>query len=390
MSLEKLTRFGHALVNQEEARIIVEPNQRASGYWFGGGNMAQHEDILYLVGRYRNAGDSRAGLGLGERGLELAVFRSDDRCDTFEKVLSLSKNDLAGMDEEGKAVKSIEGSSLNFTPDGVELYVSSEKALSYPDDIGEYQKPDTGIWTVEHCKAKDIESIPECSLKTVLRSSDPRWLHLKDPTIHRLANGDTLLGFVTHPFNWASSNTAFCLIEKGRGLTSPVFNFFQRGFTWDVAVNRATAWLNVPRVGEFADNPKTLIFYDGAESMRDLDEHKHALRRHRGYSCEELGGLAVADDSGVGDIQRLSVNEPIFTSPMGTRCSRYVDILETREGFYATWQQSQDDPVPAAGHELPQQGGRGKHTHLDEPSFCEHISHEALGILCCIVFLFTP
>ena len=343
MSLEKLTRLGHALVNQEKARIIVEPNQMASGYWFGGGNMAQHEDILYLVGRYRNAGDSRTGLGLGERGLELAVFRSEDAGDTFEKVISLSKNDLAGMDEEGKAVKSIEGSALNFTPDGVELFVSSEKALSYPDGLSEYQKPDTGIWTIEHCKAKDVDSIPECKLKTVLRSSDPRWLHLKDPTIHKQSNRDTLLGFVIHPFNWTSSNTAYCLIDDGQGLKPPVFNFFQRGFTWDVAVSRATAWLNVPRVGEFSDHHKTLIFYDGAESMRDLNEHKEALKRHRGYSCEELGGLAVADDSGVGDIQRLSVKEPLFISPRGTGCSRYVDVLETRVGFYATWQQSQDD-----------------------------------------------
>ncbi|MBT3283780.1 exo-alpha-sialidase [Candidatus Bathyarchaeota archaeon] len=343
MSHEKLTRFGYALVNQEKARVIIEPNQRASGYWFGGGNMSQHEDLLYLVGRYRNAGDSRKGLGLGERGLELAVFRSEDAGYTFDKVISLSKNDLAGMDEEGRAVKSIEGSTLSFTPDGVELYVSSEKALSYPDDIVEYQKPDTGIWTIEYCKARDVESISECTLKTVLRSSDPRWLHLKDPTIHKLANGGTVLGFVTHPFSWSSSNTAYCSINERRELNEPVFNFLQRGFTWDVAVSRATAWLNVPRVGKFADGPKTLIFYDGAESMRDLDEHKEALKRPRGYSCEELGGLAVSDASGVGDIQRLSVKEPLFTSPMGTGCSRYVDILETREGFYATWQQSQDD-----------------------------------------------
>ena len=305
--------------------------------------MVQHGDLLYLVGRYRNAGDSRTGLGLGERGLELAVFESEARRDTFEKVFSLSKNDLTRMDEESKVVKSIEGTAVLFTPDGVELYVSSEKELSYPDDLAEYQKPDTGIWTIEHCKAKDIESIPDCKLKTILRSTDPRWLHLKDPTIHKLANGGTLLGFVTHPFNWSSSNTAYCHINERRGLNKPVFNFFQRGFTWDVAVSRATAWLNVPRVGEFTDNPRTLIFYDGAESMRDLDEHKQALRRPRGYSCEELGGLAVADGSGVGDIQRLSVTEPLFTSTLGTGCSRYVDVLESEDGYYATWQQSQED-----------------------------------------------
>ncbi len=343
MNLEKLTRLGHALVNQEEARIIVEPNQRASGYWFGGGNMVHNEDLLYLVGRYRNAGDSRTGLGMGERGLSLAFLSSNDAGDTFDEMFSLSKTDLTQMDEEGKTVNSIEGSALNVTPDGVELYVSSEKNLPYPDDIRDYQKPGTGIWTIEYGKAKDIESIPDCTLKTILRSHDPRWLHVKDPTLHRLANGDTLLGIVTHPFNWTSSNTAHLIKPKGSVFGPPVFNFFQRGYTWDVAVSRATAWLNVPRVGEFAENPKTLIFYDGAESMRDLDEHKKALKRPRGYSCEELGGLAVADESGVRAIDRISIKEPIFTSPMGTGCSRYVNVLETREGFYATWQQSQDD-----------------------------------------------
>ena len=95
MSLKKLSRFGKAMVNQEKAKVIVEPYQRASGYWFGGGNMAQLDDALYLIGRYRNAGDSRTGLGLDERGLELTVFRSEDRGDTFEEVFSLSKKKLA-------------------------------------------------------------------------------------------------------------------------------------------------------------------------------------------------------------------------------------------------------------------------------------------------------
>jgi len=343
LSLEKLSRFGKALVNQEKAKVIVEPYQRASGYWFGGGNMAQLDDALYLIGRYRNAGDSRTGLGLGERGLELTVFRSEDRGDTFEEVFSLSKKKLAQMDVEGKEVKSIEGSALNITQDSVELYVSSEKTLEYPDDVRDYQKPGTGVWTIEHCKADRIESIVECTLETVIRSDDPRWLHVKDPTIHRLPNGDTLLGFVTHPFNWTSSNTAYRLKPSGLGWNPPVYDFFRRGYAWDVAISRATAWLNVPRVGEFIDNPQTLIFYDGGESVRDLEEHKEAVKRPRGYSCEELGGLAVADETGIGGIMRLSVNKPLFVSPMGTGCSRYVDVLEVEEGYYATWQQSQND-----------------------------------------------
>jgi hypothetical protein len=31
----------------------------------------------------------------------------------------------------------------------------------------------------------------------------------------------------------------------------------------------------------------------------------------------------------------------MFVSPYGTGCSRYVDVLTTKEGIHATWQQSQ-------------------------------------------------
>ena len=60
--------------------IVYRRTNAETGFWFGGGNMVQdHDGTLWLVGRYRNHGDSRTGLGAGERGLELALFRSDDR-----------------------------------------------------------------------------------------------------------------------------------------------------------------------------------------------------------------------------------------------------------------------------------------------------------------------
>ena len=74
-----LTRFCQALIDQESARVIVPPMQPRSGFWFGGGNMVEDADgTFYLCGRYRNYGDSRTGLAAGERGLELAIFRSTD------------------------------------------------------------------------------------------------------------------------------------------------------------------------------------------------------------------------------------------------------------------------------------------------------------------------
>lgn len=77
---QKLTTLSSELINQEAARILVEPQDRSTGYWFGGGNVIQDRDGSILIcGRYRNYGDSRTGVGAGERGLELAIFRP--RCE---------------------------------------------------------------------------------------------------------------------------------------------------------------------------------------------------------------------------------------------------------------------------------------------------------------------
>lgn len=341
---ERLIRFGEALINQEAARIIVPPQANAEGYWFGGGNMAEAPNgDLYLVGRYRNAGDSRLGLGAGERGLELAIFCSTDRGQRFDKVLSLAKGDL-NVGE--RTVLSIEGSALHFYEGGIELFVSTEKNhIGYPAGLEEYLKPNTGVWTIEHLQATSLADLKSAERTTILSCSDPQWLHVKDPFVKANNNGDLVVGFCTHPFSWTSSNSAYSIRKQGTTtFTAPNYTFFPRGFTWDVAMTRATAWLPVPQVGLFANLPaQTLLFYDGGESLRNLDEHKAAVSRPRGYSCEELGGLAVADADGIGKIERLSVTQPLFVSPHGLGTSRYVDVLVTADGYYATWQQSQPD-----------------------------------------------
>lgn len=341
---ERLVRFGQALINQEAARIVIEPMQRQEGFWFGGGNLVEGPDgHFYLVGRYRNAGDSRTGLAAGERGLELAIFRSTDRGRTFEKILALQKSDL---DVGERRVMSIEGAALHFSDQGVELFVSTEKSnIPYPTGLEAFLKQGTGVWSIELLQAATVAELAQAPVKTIIECADPRWLHVKDPFLYPQPNGDLLVGFCTHPYCWTSSNAGYTIRSKGSTtFAPPVFDFFPRGFTWDVAMSRVTCWLPVPPVGSFANQPPlTLLFYDGGESVRNLDEHKAAVKRPRGYSCEEIGGLAVADDDGIHEIERLSVNLPLFVSPMGLGTSRYVDVLSTTEGYYAIWQQSQPD-----------------------------------------------
>ena len=341
---ERLIRFGQALINQEAARVIIEPMQRQEGFWFGGGNLVEGPDgNFYLVGRYRNAGDSRLGLAAGERGLELAIFCSTDRGQTFSKVLRFQKSELAVGERQ---VLSIEGAALAFTKHGVELFVSTEKDhIPYPPGLEAFLKEGTGVWTIEHLQAETVTDLKQANRVTILECRDPRWLHVKDPFLYPQANGDLLVGFCTHPYCWTSSNSGYTRRAKGSSTFSPpVFDFFPRGFTWDVAMSRATCWLPVPQVGILANQPPlSLIFYDGGESVRNLDEHKAAVKRPRGYSCEEIGGLAVAAEDGISQIERLSITLPLFVSPTGLGTSRYVDVLATAEGYYAIWQQSQPD-----------------------------------------------
>lgn len=339
----KLIAFAETLVDQSHARVIVPPQRAAPGFWFGGGNLVADADgTLYLVGRYRNQGDSRTGLAAGERGLELAVFQSRDHGQTFQKLASFSKQALS---QPGRDVLSIEGSALHLTQEGIELYVSSEKAgIDYPSGLESFLKPGCGVWTIERLSARSLDELTAAKPDTILQSSDPERLHVKDPHCY-LGEGDQLVVmYCTHPFNWSSSNTAFAVRPPGSSQFMPSqHDWFGRGNTWDVAISRGTCLIDVPRVGAFREQQVTLLFYDGGESLRNLDEHVAAVKRPRGYSCEELGGLAYAVNGDLSEFHRLSRTLPLFVSPYGTGCSRYVDVLKTSRGYFVTWQQSQPD-----------------------------------------------
>lgn len=66
----KLTRLGSTLIDAKRANPIIEPSQDDDGFWFGGGNAVRepHDGSLLVIGRYRDAGDSRTGLTQGTRG----------------------------------------------------------------------------------------------------------------------------------------------------------------------------------------------------------------------------------------------------------------------------------------------------------------------------------
>ncbi len=353
---EVLKHLLSELINQRQARVLVRPYRDALGYWFGGGSLAQDaEGTIWLSGRYRNYGDSRTGLQAGQRGLECAILCSADGGQAFEKVRSWSKEDLS---RNGQAVLSIEGTALHRLADGTwELFVSSEKALSYPEPVKHYQKPGTGVWTIDRLVGASVGELDAATMVSVLSGdSHPEYLHMKDPVVFADAAGNTQMLFCSHPYNWTCSNTGLAVRMAGQDrFRVQSWEVVSRGPTWDVAATRITDRMPVPPLGLFSGLPVCAVyFYDGAECLRPHEENPLAPKRARGYSCEEIGGAFWGWDECFPVMERLSRLEPLFVSPWGTGCSRYVHTLVMESGILATWQQSQvDGSQPLVGRWLP-------------------------------------
>jgi len=349
----KLIRLGTRLIDQKRGRRLVEPTKDRAGFWFGGGNSVRdpHDGSLYLIGRYRDAGDSRTGLTAGPRGRTLAIFRSTDNGRSFAEVRTWDKSDLYC----GSAVLSIEGSALRLNKRRVQVLVSTEKVRLYPRPVAAFQKPGTGVWSIDAFSATSIDQLdPQDSIAPLLTSDDPAYLHLKDPNLSARMGRQPLLLYCSHPYTWSASTSGRAALAAD-SCASHGHDFFPRGPTWDVAALRITCRLPVPKVGAFACLPSlSLYFYDGAESMHPLKTHEKGVTRPRGYSCEELGGLAYGFDRQFPHLHRLSHLQPLFVSPEGTGCSRYVSVLtEADGGLFATWQRSTSTrSQPLFGHRL--------------------------------------
>ena len=353
--LDRLTELLCRLIDQQAARILVSPYENATGFWFGGGNPVRDDGgALWLTGRFRNYGDSRTGLAQGERGLECALFKSDDDGQSFTKACSWTKAELSYPDN---AVLSIEGTALHRLPDGRwELFISTEKERSYPDHIDDYRKPTCGVWSIDVITGPAPGSLDPGTIRCVLREDeDPAHIHLKDPVLFDRGD-DTVMIYCSHPFCWSCSNSGYTVRPGGSNEFGPVTHqMVCRGATWDVAATRITDRMPVPRLGLFADQPPVSIyFYDGAECVREHEQSTRGVARPRGYSCEEIGGAFYGFDAQFPVLQRLSTLQPLFTSPWGTGCSRYVHTLVEDQGIFATWERSQPDlSQPLVGNALP-------------------------------------
>jgi len=355
---DRLRDLALRLLDQHAAQILVPAQREGSGHWFGGGNLLQEPSgTLLFCGRYRNAGDARTGTGEGTRGLEFAIFRGASLAGPFEKIQSFSKADLS---TEEAPVVSIEGGCLLPAAEGEgwELFVSTEKKTPYPKNLIHFQKPGTGVWAIDRLvtSSADPSMLDKSTLSTVVSSDEGGSLHVKDPVAFRSAGGDTELLFCSHPFSWASSNTGLARRLAGEDSFNLVSSqVLDRGPSWDVACVRLTERMVLPRIGVLSGLPSaSLYFYDGAECLRPLSQNSKAAKRPRGYSCEELGGLAWGFNDEFPKMQRLSLDFPLFLSPHAPGCSRYVSALCLDDGsLAAAWQQTAPDgSQPLVGHSL--------------------------------------
>jgi hypothetical protein len=310
-----------------------------------------------------------------------------------------------GLSGPGTGVISIEGTKLRFTETGgVELFVSSEKARRYPNELHAFQDPGSGIWSIDRLEADSPGGLAKAAIEPLFESDDPETLHMKDPVLFEGPEGALGMVVCVHPYNGSSSHSALSFRYGGPGdaFTPLDYSRFPRGLTWDVAISRISAIWPVPTAGADAgdesgagsragspsrDRLPRLVFYDGGECMRRIPadpngvgwqtyygdedsargasaaeaqesravstadgevpasvaEERYRPGGPRGYSCEEFAGAAWAGDASCSEIRRLSRVRPLFASAAGTGAFRYIDVAATSHGVFVTWEQCMED-----------------------------------------------
>eukprot|EP01103_Thecamoeba_quadrilineata_P012460 TRINITY_DN3216_c0_g2_i1.p1 TRINITY_DN3216_c0_g2~~TRINITY_DN3216_c0_g2_i1.p1 ORF type:complete len:387 (+),score=61.01 TRINITY_DN3216_c0_g2_i1:3-1163(+) len=355
-STQALKKFLNELVDQTKARVIVPPLASQAGYWFGSGNLVEQQEpqTIWLCGRYRNAGDSRTGLQKGERGLSCALFQSKNEGESWTQVKIWTKQELSKV--LGETVLSIEGCLLNrfYCPIAKshkwEFLVSSEKEVDYSTGVENYRKPGTGVWSIDRMvsTSDSPDTLDLNSTKRCLETSNPCYLHVKDPALLFSVAGKDVLVFCTHPFSWTSCNTGVAVRDDpSQDFKVVDWEATHRGPCWDVASTRITGELALPEPwGDYR-----VYFYDGAECVRQHPPNVNAVARPRGSSCEEVSGAFLSKKAAtgtgpvfLGQLNKLSVLESWFVSPHGTGCCRYIKTIKVAGGgLLVTWQQAQQD-----------------------------------------------
>ena len=275
------------------------------------GNIIEPEPGRYLLcGRYRNHGDSRTGTGAGARRLEFAIFEGTTPTGPFTKIRSFTKQDLSRPEAP---VVSIEGGKLFVGSSGVEMIISTEKGIACPEALGSFQKPGTGVWSIDRIGAASIEALDSATMTEVQSSGEGATLHVKDPVVFDSPASGTALMFVRTRSAGRVPTPAWPSAVRGASSCcrhTPCWNAEQRG-TLPVRAS-PIAWLCHRWALLAGLPPLSLYFYDGAECLRSLDENAKAVSRPRRLF---LGTPEVLHGVGMPSFQKCN------GSPLTFRCS---------------------------------------------------------------------
>jgi len=264
------------LFNPEKGITIRTPPAMGPGSWAGAATIFYDEELnkFYLFYRLRKP---------GVRGYETRIAESSDGIN-FKDVWSIKKKELNA--------ESIEKSAIIKTVDGrYRLYIS-------------YEKSTDKRWHIDMLEATDPYSF---SSKELIEILDPNKLnvdYVKDPIVIIVGHQYYMFYDSMRRAMLATSNDGINFRIVGEVLAPGIY--------WDSYHVRIVDILYIP--------PIFYAFYDGKSKPEE--------------NYEEKTGLAMSFD--LMKFERITVKEPLMTSPYASKSVRYITVtlVDNRLYFY--------------------------------------------------------
>jgi hypothetical protein len=304
------------LFDPSEGITVREPMDSGAGWWAGAPSATfdSADETFYIYYRLRKPRE------LG-RGTDCRIAASRDGI-SFEDIWAATRDDFDSP--------SVERSSLIHCPDGLwRLYIS-------------YVDPSDGRWRTDLMEAPSPGEFDVATRTKVFVPDEIDAEGVKDPVVlilgglyymllsyaprpRRAASQDDMHG-TADVFNTGvtKSSTGLATSVDGRRFDWQGDIFAPRDAGWDSYCTRISTGVYVP--------PMWTFLYDGSSGVEG--------------NYEERCGIAVSSDLKI--FHRLSVDEPVLTSPHASGSLRYVDAVRMADRIHYYYEYARPD----GSHEL--------------------------------------